>query len=48
MSPKLVIHYMAYGHYGATDKIADQSPKKLNTAVVQNCYYFAIKCPHMQ
>ena len=34
MSSKLVKHCRAYGHYGATDKIADQRPRKLNTAAV--------------
>ena len=34
MSSKLVKHCRAYGHYGATDKIADKRPRKLNTAAV--------------
>ena len=41
MSPKLVKHCRAYGHNGATDKIVDQRPRKLNTAAVRNSYYFA-------
>ena len=41
MSLKLVKHCRAYGYYGATDKIADQRPWKLNAAAVWNCYYFA-------
>ena len=41
MSSKLVKYCRAYGHYGATDKIADHKPRKLNTAAVWNCYYFA-------
>ena len=34
MSSKLVKLCRAYGHYGATDKIADKRPRKLNTAAV--------------
>ena len=41
LSSKLLKHCRAYGHYGATDKIVDQRPRKLNTAAVWNCYFFA-------
>ena len=34
MSSKLVKLCRAYGHYGATDKIVDKRPRKLNTAAV--------------